>query len=194
VTRRNSNSGQIRSRVETSGLDSGESGPTRSLQREMSVEGISHPQTTTVILDQLGTELGQRQGYREREIASLLPLPNVASQQRPPFVVRGLSQPLNPQVRRQGDNTTLQSASSIQQASVNTRNSSLSGQIRFRAATSGLDSGESGPSRSLPRMSVEGIPHPQTTTVVLDQLEVRLGQRQGGRRRGVGRDRGRGRT
>jgi hypothetical protein len=160
----------------------------------MSLEGISHPQTTTVVLDQLRTGLGQRQGGRERESERLLPLPNETSQQRPPFVVRGLSQPINLQVRRQGDNTTLQSSSSIQQGPLIRRNSSLSGQIRLRAETSGLDSG-SGPSLSLRReMSLEGISHPQTTTVVLDQLGEELGQRQGrrDRERGIGRGRGRG--
>jgi hypothetical protein len=73
---------------------------------------------------------------------------------------------------------------------VTTRNSSVIGQIRLRAETSGLDSGESGPIRSLPRqMSVEGILHPQTTSVVLDQIGTELGQGQGGR--GIGRGRGR---
>jgi hypothetical protein len=77
---------------------------------------------------------------------------------------------------------------------VTRQNSSLSGQIQLRAGTSGLDSGESGLTRPLRReMSVEGISHPQTTTVVLDQLGEGLGQGQGRRGRGGGRDRGRGR-
>ena len=194
--------GHIRLRAETSGLDSGESGPIRSLQRQMSVEGILHPQTTNVVLDQPGAGLGQRQQGRGtgrgrgrgRGRGGFLPLPNVLPQSRPAFVVRGLSQSLNPpntgEVTRQGNNTTLQSASSIQHGPVTTRNSSVIGQIRLRAETSGLDSGESGPIRSLPRqMSVEGILHPQTTSVVLDQIGTELGQGQGGR--GIGRGRGR---
>jgi hypothetical protein len=165
----------------------------------MSVEGISHPQTTTVVLDPLEVGLGQGQGGRGSGRGRPLTFLNVPPRPSPPFVVRGLSLPLNPhitgEVSRRGDNSTLQSAASSprQHFTIGTVSTTLSGQIRYRAATSGLDSGESGPSRSLPRMSVEGTSHPQTTTVVLDPLEVRLGQGQGGRGRGGGRDRGRGR-